>query len=164
MYDTGSQPLFPFGHGLSYTTFDVADGRLAVTDIDATGTITVETTVTNTRHPKRRRGRAALRPPAGARRRAARAGARRVRPRQTEPGASADMRFDVPMSVLAHTGVDRILGVEAAPVELRLGTSSTDIRWTATVEVTSERLVLDRAQRAFFSEFTLGERRVAGDA
>jgi beta-glucosidase len=41
-------PLFPFGHGLSYTSFDVAVPRLSAAVIATDGSVSVETTVTNT--------------------------------------------------------------------------------------------------------------------
>jgi beta-glucosidase len=41
-------PLYPFGHGLSYTTFDYTNLRLSSTRIDATDSLTVQVQVTNT--------------------------------------------------------------------------------------------------------------------
>ena len=40
-------PLFPFGHGLSYTTFDYANLKLSAEKITATDTLTVSVDVTN---------------------------------------------------------------------------------------------------------------------
>ncbi|MEP4147836.1 MAG: glycoside hydrolase family 3 C-terminal domain-containing protein [Halioglobus sp.] len=42
------QPLFPFGHGLSYTSFDYRDCRLAKRELVASDTLEVTVTVTNT--------------------------------------------------------------------------------------------------------------------
>lgn len=41
-------PLFPFGFGLSYTTFEVSDLELDKTSVARTGTVTASVTVTNT--------------------------------------------------------------------------------------------------------------------
>lgn len=48
--DAGATPLFPFGHGLSYTTFEYSNLRLSTPIMAMDGDITVEADLTNTGH------------------------------------------------------------------------------------------------------------------
>lgn len=45
--DVSNEPLYPFGHGLSYTTFTYGDVKLSNSTLKPTQKITVSTTVTN---------------------------------------------------------------------------------------------------------------------
>lgn len=47
LFDT-KEPLYPFGYGLSYTTFDIGEPRLSVSAMDANSEATVTVAVANT--------------------------------------------------------------------------------------------------------------------
>ena len=47
-FDAPHQPLYPFGYGLSYTTFEYSDLRLSADEMTADGEIAVTVKVTNT--------------------------------------------------------------------------------------------------------------------
>jgi beta-glucosidase len=129
--------LYPFGHGLSYTTFAYKNLRTTAARVPAAGTIGVSVDVTNSgavagdevvqlyvSHPASRVPRAIreLR------------GYRRVTLR---PGETRTVRFSVPVSSLAYWNdrTDRWI-VESAPVKLEVGASSADIRAEGTIRVT----------------------------
>jgi beta-glucosidase len=105
------QPLYPFGYGLSYTTFRYADAKADSSQIAADGTISVSVNVTNT---GRRKGNEVVElylthsGIEGAPRRAL-AGFQHV---QLEPGASKTVNFslhDRDLSVVDESGVRRIV-------------------------------------------------------
>lgn len=46
--DSGKDPLYPFGYGLSYTNFEYSNLRLSATEISTNGSLTVKATIKNT--------------------------------------------------------------------------------------------------------------------
>jgi beta-glucosidase len=135
-YFTGT-PLYPFGHGLSYTTFGYRNLRSSVERLPASGTATVSVDVTNTGDRAgdevvqlyvRHLGSAVERPVKELR------GYRRV---SLAPGQTRTVRFSLPASSLAYWSQAR--GgwvVENEPVRLQVGASSADIRLEHTIRVT----------------------------
>jgi beta-glucosidase len=122
--DMASTPLFAFGHGLSYTTFEYGPLKLASDTVDVGGKLRVSLTVRNT---GRRRGTEVVQLYAADRAFGV------VLPAQQlvgfarvdlEPGASRTVTFAVPMSMLAYTGMSGQIVMEPGPVELSAGSSS----------------------------------------
>jgi beta-glucosidase len=129
-------PLYPFGHGLSYTRFDYSDLRTSGEVLGDNDTITVSVDVTNTgarageevvqlyvAHPQS----------AVARPRKALKGFARV---SLTPGETQRVDFPLSASDVAYweDGRDRWV-IEAAPLEILVGASSEDIRQRVTVRV-----------------------------
>ena len=135
MYFKG-EPLYPFGFGLSYTTFKLANLKTSSPSLAKDGTVKVTVDVTNT---------------------GSRAGDEVVqlyakhlkskveRPRQqlvgfqrvtVEPGQTKTVEIAVPALRLAYWDEKRqAFTVEAEPVSLMVGESSASIALTATVNV-----------------------------
>jgi Glycosyl hydrolase family 3 C-terminal domain/Fibronectin type III-like domain len=120
-------PLFAFGHGRSYTTFELGDLRISDAEIPTDGELTVSVRLTNT---------------------GARAGdevvqlylhdvlAQVTRPVRAlvgfarvalEPGAAVDVTFHVHADRTAFTGRDLTRVVEPGDVEVLVGTSASDL-------------------------------------
>jgi beta-glucosidase len=135
MYFKG-EPLYPFGYGLSYTTFKYSNLRTSSPQLAADGTVTVSVDVTNTgsragdavvqlyvKHldSKVERPREALK------------GFQRV---TIQPNETKTVSIPLKASTLAWWD-EKLPGfrVEAEPVQLMVGDSSSDIQLTATVSV-----------------------------
>ncbi len=132
-YDaSGIAPAFPFGHGLSYTTFGYSDLALAATDAG----VTVSLTVTNTGD---RAGREVIQAYVSV------PGSSVVRvPRELkgfastalEPGASARVEIAIGADDLAYWSVrDQAWVVEGGDYTVEVGASSRDLRLSGTVSV-----------------------------
>ncbi|WP_342372696.1 glycoside hydrolase family 3 N-terminal domain-containing protein [Propioniciclava soli] len=130
------RPLYPFGHGLSYTTFAVSDLALTADEVPTDGTLTATVRLTNTGE---------------------RAGAEVVqfylsdvtaqvvrpikllaafRKVHLEPGASATLRVDFSTDLMSFTGVDLTRVVEPGAMKLSVGTSSENLPLVADFRLT----------------------------
>lgn len=134
-------PLYPFGHGLSYTTFTYGDLRLSSTSIAADGEVRVTFTVTNTgtragsevaqlyTHQQRSRVKQPLRQLRGFQR------------LTLLPGESTDVELTIAAADLGFWDVTRDRHcVETARHSIMVGRSSTDTRLAATLDVHGERI------------------------
>ncbi|QNE23241.1 glycosyl hydrolase [Kribbella qitaiheensis] len=140
-------PLFPFGFGSSYTTFEVGDLRLSDTEIATDGEFTATVRVRNT---------------------GSRAGdevvqlylhdvvAQVARPVKLltgfarislEPGAAMDVTFHVHADRTAYSGPDLRRIVEAGDLEVLVGTSSADLPCRASVRLTGNTRVVGHDRR-----------------
>jgi beta-glucosidase len=142
--------LFPFGHGLSYTTFAYADLAIGPARPGAADTVTVEFTVTNTggrngtevaqlylRDPVASATRPVLELKGFARLELAAGEKRRV-------------RIEVPVEMLAFHGADMVRAVEPGEVQVMVGSSAADIRLRGRFEVVGPRK-LTATDRAVYS-------------
>ena len=118
--DNTDRPLFPFGHGLSYTTFEVGKMELASDELPTDGDIRVRCTVTNTGD---RTGDQVLQLYYHF------SGAHVIRPVQQlvgfvrvtlAPGESRTVEFDLKAAELGYYNEDMAFVVEPGPAELSL--------------------------------------------
>jgi beta-xylosidase len=154
--DMPSTPVFSFGHGLSYTTFEYSPLKLQSENVDVNGEARMSLAVTNS---GKRRGTEVVQLYA------ADTATGITLPAQQligfirvdlEPGASKTVLFVVPMSVLAYTGLSGELIMEPGPVEVSAGSSSSDIRSSAKFTVIGKTRTVRGKDRAFFSVATGG--------
>jgi beta-glucosidase len=154
--DMPSTPLFPFGHGLSYTTFEYSPLKLTKDSVDVGGEVQMSVTVTNT---GKRRGTEIVQLYAADTATGVTLPAQQLigfARVDLEPGTSKTVSFVVPMSVLAYTGISGDLVMEPGPVEVSAGSSSSDIRSSAEFTVTGKARTIKGADRAFLSVATIG--------
>jgi beta-xylosidase len=155
--DMPSTPLFVFGHGLSYTTFEYSSLRLESDTVDVNGEARLGLTVTNTGE---RRGTEVVQLYA------ADTASGVTLPAQQligfvrldlEPGASETVEFVIATSLLGYTGLSGEFVIEPGPVEVSAGSSSSDIRSSATFTITGGTRSIKNEDRAFFSVATIGK-------
>jgi beta-glucosidase len=129
-------PLFPFGHGTSYTTFQVDDLRISDTEVPTDGEFTVSARVRNTGS---RAGEEVvqlyLRDVVAQVTRPVRqlAGFTRV---VLNPGAAVQVQFRVHADRTAFTGRELQRVVEPGDIEVLVGTSAADLPSRGTVRLT----------------------------
>lgn len=155
--DGSSRPLYPFGYGLSYTTFALSDfevEQLEVPTKDGTIRLSVKVTNTGTRpgdevvqlytHFK---DAYVTRPWKQL------TGFLRV---SLEPGQSKRVDFAVKTSQLGYYNEEMEFVVEPGALDLMVGTSSADIAFTREIQLTGERWPL-AGRRSYTSEATQQE-------
>ncbi|MBW2061646.1 MAG: fibronectin type III-like domain-contianing protein [Deltaproteobacteria bacterium] len=123
-----SEPVFAFGHGLSYTTFEYSDLSISAAKVPVDGEATISCTVRNTgdragdevaqlylqdltasvtRPVKELKGFVRL---------------------SLQPGEAKQVSFYVPADLLSFTGIDYKRIVEPGAIKVMVGSSSADIR------------------------------------
>lgn len=132
--DTPSTPLFPFGHGLSYTSFDYTDLRVSDSIISTNGSVTASVTITNTGD---RSGTEVVQFYASHRAELV------TRPAQEligflrvdlAPGEVATIEIAFSTGQLAYLGRDNQFVFDSGALELSVGSSSEDLRLSETIE------------------------------
>ena len=154
--DMPSTPLFPFGHGLGYTTFEYGPLTLENDTVDVHGEARISLTITNT---GARRGTEVVQLYAADTATGVALPAQQLvgfARGDLEPGASRIVSFVLPTSVLAYTGISGDVVIEPGPVDVSAGSSSGDLRSTATFTITGQTRVIDGEERAFLSTATVG--------
>ncbi|MEV6108736.1 glycoside hydrolase family 3 N-terminal domain-containing protein [Streptomyces sp. NPDC051940] len=141
------RPLFPFGHGLTYTEFGWDEPQGDAEEIPTDGETTIKFTVRNTGgRPGTEVVQMYLHDPVGqvARPEVRLVGYTRV---PLDAGASAEVHVTFPADLAAYTGPDGRRIVEPGEIELRLGPSSGEIRHRVRLWLTGETRVVGHDRR-----------------
>lgn len=145
-YDTAGVPvLFPFGHGLSYTTFTYRDLRLSLQGERVIVTFTLENSGAR---PGQEVAQLYVRKPESAVFRPDKElkGFTKV---ALQPGEAVQVALELDRQALAIYDVPRRAWViEAGEYEILIGASSRDIRLRATLTLPGEQLAVDPAEKA----------------
>lgn len=142
-----STPLYPFGYGASYTSFELEDVHASAEEVATDGSVQLTVRVRNTGD---RAGdevvQVYLHDPVAQVARPVRAliGFARV---HLDPGSSAEVVFDIHADRTAYTDPRLDRRVEAGEVQLLVGTSAEDIRARVPVLLTGDTRVVGHDRR-----------------
>lgn len=146
-----AKPLYPFGYGLSYTSFALANMELSTKNITSDGEIEISCTVTNIgeysgdevvqlyisdRYASMIRPKKEL------------AGFCRI---SLAPGESKKVMFRLCASQMAFLNADMKWMIEAGDIDIMIGTSSDEISLTDTFRIEDTKII-DSSERKFFAE------------
>ena len=126
--DVDNEPLYPFGYGLSYTTFSYGDIDLSRSTIDMTGELTAAVMVTNTgTWPGSEVVQLYIRDLVGSTTRPVKElkGFQKI---FLEPGQSEIVRFKIAPEMLRYYNYDLQLVAEPGEFEVMIGTNSRDVK------------------------------------
>jgi beta-glucosidase len=122
--DVAPTPLFHFGYGLSYTTFELSDIRIESTAVKPDGYIRASVVVTNTGS---REGTEVVQLYTGRKTASVTQPMKELKDFQRvslAPGESRKVEFEVPVSRLAFHNRDMVLAVEEGKYTLTIGSDS----------------------------------------
>ncbi len=152
--ELSSRPLFPFGHGLSYTRFEYANLRIEPARVAPDGRVTIAADVKNAGSRAgdevvqlyiRDIAASVTRPVQELK------GFQRV---SLEPGEQVTVSFDLAISSLGFYDRDMNFVVEPGAIEVMVGGSSADIRLQGAFEIEGEATEAGLGQQ-FFSTVTV---------
>ena len=152
-----TDPVFPFGHGLSYTVFEYTDLVLSSNEIPVDGEVKISCRVVNS---GKRKGDEVVqlyicdkvayitRPVMELK------GFKRL---TLEPGEQKEIIFTLPSDLLSFTGPDFRKVIEPGEVSVMIGSSSKDIRLTGTFTLVGDSRYPNE-DRALFTEVEVRSR------
>lgn len=153
--DESVEPLYPFGHGLTYTTFAYGDLRLDRAEAPTDGgAVTATVRVTNTGD---RAGREVVQLYASVEAHLVTRPALQLvgfASAELAPGQAVDVAFDLQTAQLGHSGADLRFVLEPGELVLGVGASSADLRSRAGLTLTGEVADLE-GRRSFLCRTTV---------
>lgn len=128
--DSPNDPLFPFGYGLSYTTFEYSDITLSTTELSANGELTAKVVVKNTgKYDGEEVVQMYVRDLVGSVTRPVKElkGFDKV---MIKAGESKEITFKISPDMLAFHRIDMTYGTEPGDYKLYIGSNSRDVKET----------------------------------